>query len=73
MEVRSIVEPLRKIIKGKANFFEGVCQEILPDEQVTYISILPLMRYSSHCSADTVCDVCSCSLIRLNVGIKSSK
>ncbi len=34
IEERSIVEPIRKIIKDKGHFFEAVCEQILPEEQV---------------------------------------
>jgi len=33
IEERSIVEPIRRIIKDKGHFFEAVCEQILPEEQ----------------------------------------
>ena len=34
IEERSIVEPVRRIIAGKGNYFEASVEKILPDEQV---------------------------------------
>ena len=34
IEERSIVEPVRRIMAGKGNYFEASVEKILPDEQV---------------------------------------
>jgi hypothetical protein len=34
IEERSIVEPVRRIMAGKGNYFEASVERILPDEQV---------------------------------------
>jgi NADH dehydrogenase FAD-containing subunit len=34
IEERSIVEPIRKVMKGNGNFFEAVCEQIIPEEKV---------------------------------------
>lgn len=48
IEERSIVEPIRKIMSGKGNFFEAVCEQILPDEKVPN-TFPKLPRCSSFC------------------------
>lgn len=40
IEERSIVEPIRKVMKGKGNFFEAVCEQIIPEEKAV-ISCFP--------------------------------
>lgn len=40
IEERSIVEPIRRIMNGKGNFFEAVCEKILPEEK-TVVGCFP--------------------------------